>query len=118
MCPENCKGGCLNLYEYNPETNPEGLNLLEWFANYSKEAKLGDTLEIKAKIEELVKKITNDKTLLEKFKNEPVKTVESLLGIDLPDEQINKIVEGIKAKITVDKVSGAVNALGNLFGKK
>ncbi|MCQ2754003.1 MAG: hypothetical protein MJ231_03030 [bacterium] len=29
-----------HLHEYNPETNPEGLNLLEWFANYSKEAKV------------------------------------------------------------------------------
>lgn len=75
-------------------------------------------MDIKAKIEELTKKIMEDKKLQEKFKTNPVEAVEGLLGIDLPDEQINKIVEGIKAKITVDKVSGAVNALGNLFGKK
>ena len=29
-----------HLYPYNEQTNPEGLNLLEWFANYSKEAKV------------------------------------------------------------------------------
>ena len=29
-----------HLYPYNETTNPEGLNLLEWFANYSKEAKV------------------------------------------------------------------------------
>lgn len=29
-----------HLYPYNEQTNPEGLNLLEWFANYSKEAKI------------------------------------------------------------------------------
>ena len=29
-----------HLYPYNAETNPEGLNLLDWFANYSKEAKV------------------------------------------------------------------------------
>lgn len=29
-----------HLHNYDPETNPEGLNLLEWFANYSKEAKV------------------------------------------------------------------------------
>ena len=75
-------------------------------------------MDIKAKIEELTKKIMNDKKLQEKFKTSPVEAVEGLLGIDLPDEQINKIVEGIKTKITVDKVSGAVNALGNLLGKK
>ena len=29
-----------HLYPYNETTNPEGLNLLEWFENYSKEAKV------------------------------------------------------------------------------
>ena len=29
-----------HLYPYNETTNPEGLNLLDWFANYSKEAKV------------------------------------------------------------------------------
>lgn len=29
-----------HLYPYDETTNPEGLNLLEWFANYSKEAKV------------------------------------------------------------------------------
>ncbi len=29
-----------NLYPYNPQTNPSGLNLIEWFENYSKEAKV------------------------------------------------------------------------------
>ena len=72
-------------------------------------------MDIKAKIEELVKKITSDKNLMSKFKNDPVKTVEELIGIDLPDDQIEKVVEGIKAKISLDKIGGA---LGGLFGKK
>lgn len=29
-----------HLYPYDSETNPHGLNLLDWFANYSKEAKV------------------------------------------------------------------------------
>ena len=29
-----------HLYPYDSEKNPEGLNLLEWFANYAKEAKV------------------------------------------------------------------------------
>ena len=29
-----------HLHAYNPESNPEGLNLLEWFAGYAKEAKV------------------------------------------------------------------------------
>lgn len=72
-------------------------------------------MDIKAKIEELTKKITSDKDILAKFQKEPVKTVEGLIGIDLPDDQIEKVVEGIKAKINLDKLGGA---LGGLFGKK
>lgn len=71
-------------------------------------------MDIKEKIEELVEKIKNDKTLLRKFKDEPIKVVEDLIGIDLPDDQIEKVVDAIKAKINLDKVG---NLLGGLFGK-
>jgi len=63
---------------------------------------------IKEKIEELANKIKSDKDLQAKFKSEPIKAVEELIGIDLPDDQIKAIVEGIKAKINLDK-------LGSLF---
>ena len=72
-------------------------------------------MDIKAKIEELTKKVTSDKTVMENFKKNPIKTVEGLIGVALPDEQIAKIAEGIKAKIGLDKLGGA---LGGLFGKK
>ena len=72
-------------------------------------------MDIKAKITELVDKIKNDKGLLEKFQKDPVATVEGLLGVDLPDEQIKQVVDGIKAKISFDKIG---DAIGGLFGKK
>lgn len=72
-------------------------------------------MDIKAKIEELTKKITSDKTIMAKFQADPIKTVEGLIGIDLPDDQVAKVVDGIKAKINLDKLGGA---LGGLFGKK
>ena len=72
-------------------------------------------MDIKAKIEELTKKVTSDKSILESFKKNPIKTVEDLIGVALPDDQIAKIAEGIKAKINLDKIGGA---LGGLFGKK
>lgn len=55
-------------------------------------------MDIKAKIEEIVKKLQSDKTLLASFQSEPIKTVEKLLDIDLPDEMIEKVVEGVKAQ--------------------
>jgi len=72
-------------------------------------------MDIKAKIEEIVKKLTSDKELKEKFDKNPITVVEELIGIDLPDDKLNQLVDGIKAKLNLDKLGGA---LGGLFGKK
>lgn len=72
-------------------------------------------MDIKAQITTVVEKITKDPKLQEQFKKEPVKAVEQVLGVDLPDDVINKIVDGVKAKITADKASGVVDSLKKLF---
>ena len=71
--------------------------------------------DIKAKVEELAEKIRKDPELLSEFRSKPIPTVEKLIGIDLPDDQIQKVVELIKAKLDLDKVG---DLLGGLFGKK
>ena len=80
---------------------------------------------IKEKINEIVEKIKNDKNIAAKFQKDPVTTVEGLLGIDLPNDQVEKIIDGIKAKIALDKIDldkidieKVGNVLGGLFGKK
>jgi len=72
-------------------------------------------MDIKEKVEELVKKITSSKDLKEQFEKNPAAVLEKLIGVDLPDEQVEQLVDAIRAKITVDNVSGL---LGGLFGKK
>ena len=72
-------------------------------------------MDIKAKIEEIVEKIKNDKQIMAKFQKDPAGVIEELIGIDLPNDQINDVVDAIKAKLTIDKLGGA---LGGLFGKK
>jgi len=74
--------------------------------------------QIKEKIEEITEKIKNSDDLMAKFKAEPIQTLEGLLGIDLPDEMIEKIVDGVKAKISLDKASDLLGGLGGLFKKK
>ncbi len=71
-------------------------------------------MDIKQKIEEIIKKIKNDKNFEKEFKNNPVKAVEGILGVDLPDDKIMQIVDGIKAKISVDDVK---DKIGDIFGK-
>ena len=75
---------------------------------------------IKDKINEIVEKIKNDKDIAAKFKKDTITTVEGLIGIDLPNDQIEKIVDGIKAKIALDKIDmdKVGDVLGGLFGKK
>ena len=75
-------------------------------------------MDIREKIEAIVEKVQKNPAMLKKFNTEPVKVVEELVGIDLPDELIEKVVDGVKAKITLDKVGDALDALGGLFGKK
>ena len=77
-----------------------------------------DNFDVKAKIEELVGKIKGDDELQRSFKADPVKAVEKLLGIDLPDDILQKLVAGVKAKLNLDNLGGIGNALGSLLGKK
>ena len=79
------------------------------------------TQKILDAVEKLVKKIADDEELKAKFLKDPVSVVEKLIGIDLPNDQIDKVVDAVKAKITLDKVDDVIDALGGLgglFGKK
>ena len=74
-------------------------------------------MDIKATVEKAVKKLMDNPTLLKKFEKEPVKVLEELIGVDLPDDLINPVIDGIKAKITAEKAKDALQGLGKLFGK-
>lgn len=68
---------------------------------------------IKEKIEEIVAKVKNDKDFAKKFKEDPIKAIEGIIGIDLPDDKINDIVNTVKAKIKLDdnKIIGKIKGL-------
>lgn len=72
-------------------------------------------MDIKTQITEAVNKITKDKSMQDKFKKDPIKTVEEVAGVDLPDDVVNKIVDGVKGKLKVDKLSGALDGVKKLF---
>ncbi len=72
-------------------------------------------MDIKKEIEKIVEKIKADKDFAAKFAKEPVKALESVLGIDLPDDQINALIEGVKAKVSLDKAGDFLNGIKKLF---
>ena len=69
-------------------------------------------------VTEAVNRLLKDEELLKAFKKDPIGTVEKKLGIDLPNEQIEAVVKGIKAKIDVDDALGVAGKLMGMLGKK
>lgn len=72
-------------------------------------------IDIKAKIDELVKKLQGDPALLKSFQGDPVKTLEKMTGVNLPDEQLKPLVAGIKAKLGATQLGDALDGLKKLF---
>lgn len=79
-------------------------------------------MDIKAKVEEIVEKVKDDKEFHKAFAKDPIKALEDLLGVDLPDEQMKAVVDGVKAKLTIDTAKDVIHdiegKLGGLFHKE
>lgn len=73
-----------------------------------------DVEDIFEAIEDIVEKISKDKDLRETFEKNPAKAIESIIGIDLPDDKVNDLVDAVKAKLTLEVVG---DVLGGLFKK-
>lgn len=72
-------------------------------------------MDIKEKVEKVIEEIKNNPNIKEEFEKEPVKVIEKFIGVDLPDDVVEKIIDGVKAKLTVDNVSKIAGALKELF---
>ena len=72
-------------------------------------------MDIKNKIEEIIEKIKSDENFASKFKDDPEKAIESILGIDIPDDQIEKVIDGVKAKLSLDKADGVLGNIKKMF---
>ena len=78
-------------------------------------------MDIQKIINDVIAKLKDDDKLLANFKQNPTKVLEKLVGVDLPDDKIDPIVDGIMAKLKIDdlaeKAEGIMGALGSLFKK-
>ena len=72
-------------------------------------------MDIKAKIEEVVARIKDDKDFSAKFSKDPIAAVETIIGVNLPDDQIKLLIEGINGKVNLDKASGLLGSIKKLF---
>ena len=81
--------------------------------------------EIMDKVKEAVEKLQSDDGLMDNFKSYPIKTIEGLIGIDLPDEQLKNIADMVKAKLDPNgsvvenlenQAEGIIDKVKGLFG--
>lgn len=72
-------------------------------------------MDIKGHINKIVEEVSKNPNIKEQFEKEPVKVVEKVIGIDLPDDVVMKIIDGVKAKLTMDSVSKAADTLKGMF---
>ena len=83
-------------------------------------------------VEKVAKSLLKDKDLLSGFRKNPVKIIEKILGVNLPDKQVNAIISGVMEKLSGEGISGLLDKdgdgklelkevagmLGGLMGKK
>ncbi len=72
-------------------------------------------MDIMEQITKVVDKLTKDGALKALFDKEPAQAVEKVLGVDLPDDTVNAVVSGVKAKLNVDKAAGVLDNLKKMF---
>ena len=79
-------------------------------------------MDIQKIISDVVAKLTGNPELIKSFLANPVQLLEKTFGIDLPDDQINQVIEGVKGKIDLSKIdvkeaAGLLGKVKDLFGK-
>ena len=79
-------------------------------------------MDIQKIIGDVVAKLTGDPELIKSFLANPVQLLEKTFGIDLPDEQINQVIEGVKGKLDLSKIdvkeaAGLLGKIKGIFGK-
>ena len=72
-------------------------------------------MDMKEYVNKIVEEVSNNPNIKEQFEKEPVKVIEKVIGIDLPDDVVMKIIDGVKAKLSIDSVADVANALKGIF---
>ena len=74
-------------------------------------------MDIKEQISKIMEEIFKNPNIKEQFEKEPVKVIEKIIGVDLPDDMIMKIIDGVKAKLTIDDVSKVADVIKGIFNQ-
>ena len=67
--------------------------------------------DVKEMIDKVVDKAKNDPKFMDELKKDPEKAIESVVGMDIPDGMVDKVMAAVKNKDTLDKVGDVLNML-------
>lgn len=67
----------------------------------------------KALIEKVIAKALSDKKFASQLKKNPAKALEGLLGVDLPDDQVNAVIKAVTEKISLDSIGSMLDTDGD-----
>ena len=77
-------------------------------------------MDLQKIITDVVAKLKGNPDLLKDFVANPVQMLEKTFGIDLPDEQINQVIDGIKGQVdlsSLTEATGLIDKIKGFFGK-
>ena len=74
-------------------------------------------MDVKKMIEKLIDEIQKDGKLGTEFKKNPAKVIENIIGKDLPDDVVEKIVDGVNVKVSLDKAMDAIDKIDDMMDK-
>lgn len=74
-------------------------------------------MEMKDYVDKVLAAVKKDPSLLKKLDKEPAKTLEGILGIDLPDDEVNAIAAKLKGKNIFETISNAKDFASKLSDK-
>ena len=72
--------------------------------------------QLKEKAEQIVKQLTGNKDLISTFLKDPSAILKKL-GINIPEEQITKVVELVKEKLGDEATQGILDKIKGFFKK-
>ena len=72
-------------------------------------------MDTKAIIDEIVKKVKDDPKILESFTKDPIKTIESITGMDIPDGAQEQIMASVNSAISGGTISDLTDKIKKMF---
>lgn len=66
-------------------------------------------VDVKELVTKVVDKAKSDPNFMANLQKDPEKTIESVIGMDIPEGVVDQVVAAVKGKASLDKISGVMD---------